>query len=96
MANFTHDPDADLDYGFSWATWLGADTITTSTWTISKIAPEGVDATLVLSASTHDATPTTIWADGGTSGKTYTITNHIITAAGREDDRSHVLACKPR
>lgn len=94
MANFTHDPDADLDYGFDWGTkgWLGDDTIAISTWSITK----NDDDELVLSTSTHDDTTTTIWADGGTKGTDYTITNHIVTAAGREDDRSHTLRCRER
>jgi hypothetical protein len=93
MATFTHDPDADLDYGFDWGTkgWLGTDTIATSTWSITK-----GDAALVLSNSTHDTTTTTIWADGGTVGTDYTITNHIVTTAGREDDRSHRLQVRDR
>lgn len=97
MAEFVHDPDADLDYGHDWSSWLGTDTITTSTWSITKVAPNSTgDTPPVLSASTHDTTTTTIWVDGGTVGKTYTLTNHIITAAGREDDRSHTLKCRNR
>ena len=94
MATFTHDPDAKLDYGHDWSAWLGADTIVTSTWTV--VPATAGDATLVLSSSTHDTTTTTIWADGGTNGNNYTITNHVITTAGREDDRSHKLQCRNR
>lgn len=96
VSTFVHDPDAKLDYGFDWndKSWLGTDTISTSTWTV--IPKTAGDVSMVLSASTHDTTTTTIWADGGTDGHDYTITNHIITAAGREDDRSHVLKCRQR
>jgi hypothetical protein len=94
--SFLHDPDAKLDYGFDWngKNWLGSDTIATSTWTVTSSVAG--DTSMVLSASTHDTTTTTIWADGGTAGNDYTITNHIVTAAGREDDRSHILKCRNR
>jgi hypothetical protein len=86
MATFIHDPDAKLDYGFNWAgtpTWLGTDTIVTSTWTVTPRTAG--DVSMVLSSSTHDTTTTTIWADGGTNGNDYVITNHIVTVAGREE-----------
>jgi len=99
VATFDHDPDAKLDYGFDWNDkgWLGTDTINTSTWSITAIDPAPDGATpLTLSTPTHDTTTTTVWVDGGTAGKAYTITNHIVTAAGREDDRSHQLNCVSR
>lgn len=88
---FVIDPDAHLDYGHDWTTWLGdtGDTITTSTWTITPTGP-------TLSNSTHDNTTTTIWVDSCTLGVTYTLTNHITTDDGREDDRSLTLCCEQR
>lgn len=84
------DPDADLDFGHDWSDWLpDGDTITTSTWTISPAGP-------TLSNSTHDDTTTTIWVEGCTAGVTYTLTNHIVTGDGREDDRSITLHCEQR
>lgn len=96
MATYTHDPDAKLEYGFSWSDWLGTDTIVTSTWSITRVKASVTDTPPVLSASTHDTTTTTVWVDGGTNGNDYTLTNHVITAAGREDDRSHLLKCRNR
>lgn len=98
MAEFTHDPQADLDYGHDWSGkgWLAGDTITTSTWSITKVHPAEEDVAMTLHGSTHDDTTTTVWAEGGTDGKDYTVTNHIITAAGREDDRSHKLKVRDR
>ena len=94
MATFTHDPQAVLRYGFNWATWLGADTITTSTWTVTP--KTAGDVSMTLSSSTHDTTTTAVKVTGGTVGNEYTISNHVVTAAGDEDDRSHSLKCRNR
>lgn len=77
---FIKDPNAVLDYQIDWSTWLGADTIATSTWTV----PTG----LTKDGDTSTTTTATIWLSGGTAGVTYHIVNHIVTAGGREDDRS--------
>lgn len=91
MANrFTHDPNADLDYSVDWTEWMYTDdTINASTWTITPTGP-------TLTNSTFDDTTTTVWVDGGTGNVTYTLTNHITTADGREDDRSILLSCVER
>lgn len=87
---FVIDPDALLDYSVDWSDWLpSTDTIATSTWSISPSGP-------TLSSSTNDTTTTTIWVDGCTAGVTYTLTNHITTADGREDDRTITLQCGDR
>lgn len=102
MGSYVHDPDADLDYGMDWdrnkagaaagTGFLAAgETISTSTWTIS---PE--DANVTLHDPTNDTTTTTVWVAGGTPGARYTLTNHIITSDGREDDRTHTLRCANR
>lgn len=88
MANtLTHykDPDAKKDYRMSWVDWLvDDDTITASTWTVT-LAP---DDTFEIDSDDFDDTSATVWVLGGTAGKTYKATNHIVTAAGREDDRT--------
>jgi hypothetical protein len=78
--SWLHDPDSVLDYMIDWTGWLGADSIATSTW----IVPAGLTKT----SDTHDATTATIWLSGGTANSTYTVTNHIVTAGGRIEDRS--------
>jgi len=89
------DPEAVLNYGHDWADggandaastdtgWLQSATISTSTWTIT-----GPDALLIKDSDANDTTTTTVVLSGGTVPYTYTVTNHIVTGAGHEDDRS--------
>ena len=74
------DPDAVKDYGINWADWLGADTISTSTWT--------VPATITKDSDSKTTTTTTIWLSGGAAGTVYALTNHIVTAGGRKEDQT--------
>ena len=79
------DPDADLDYGFDWSAWLGAtDTITASTWA----APAASGLTMHGASISPDGNVTSVWLSAGNVGGVYSVTNHIKTAAGREDERS--------
>lgn len=82
------DPDATLDYRVDWAPWLAGDTISTSTW----IVPTG----LVKVTDTHDGSAATVWLSSGTNGKTYEVTNRIVTAAGRTDDRTLPIIVRDR
>jgi hypothetical protein len=77
------DPDAKLDYKLDWSDWLaetpsGADTISTSTWTVTSGLTKESDA--------NDDDSTTIWLSGGTAGSDYEIINSIVTDGGRQDD----------
>jgi hypothetical protein len=80
--NFEKDKDAKLDYQIDYGVWLKDDTLFSSTWEVE----EGLD----IAAPAPSITPTksTIWLSGGTVGKSYRVTNHIVTLAGREDDRT--------
>lgn len=82
MTQFIHDPDANLDYGITWAAWLAAvdDTIETSTW----IVPEGMTKT----DESNTTTTATVWLSGGTVGETYSVVNRISTVQERTDDRT--------
>lgn len=82
---YIKDPDGVLDYGIDWSSWLGDDTIASSDWMVPTGITEVDDDD---HPTTNTTTTTTIWLSGGTSGVTYRIVNHIVTAAGREDDRS--------
>ena len=77
---FTKDPDAVLDYLVDWSSWLGSDTIATSTW----VVPSGI----TKDSDTNTTTTATIWLSGGDDEASYEIVNRITTAAGREDDRT--------
>lgn len=78
--SFVKDPEAILDYPIDWSAWLDGDTIATSTW----VAEDGI----TIDSDTNTATTAVVWLSGGTLGMTYRITNHIVTAGGREDDRT--------
>jgi hypothetical protein len=74
-----HDPSDELVYTFDWTTdgfLVGNATISTSTFTIS--GPDSgltKDNPSILSGSTS----TQVRVIGGTLGKTYTLTNRIVT-----------------
>jgi len=96
---FDKDPDAVLDYGFDWNPsdlpdddlpyLVAGEIIISSSW-------EANDAGVVIDIDTFSDTVTTVWLSGGTVGETYTLTNHIETSAGREDDRSFDVIVKER
>lgn len=89
MKTFQKDPDEVLDYQVNWSEWLGADTITTSTWTVQTGITDGL--------KTNTSTTTTIWLSGGTAGVEYEIKNKIVTAGGRTAERSfYVAMVEPR
>jgi len=89
MSVYLKDPEAVLDYGFDWSDWLAdGETISTSTWTV----PTGI----TKDSDSKTDTVTTIWLSGGTAGKSYRVTNHIVTSAGRQDDRSLIIKVMER
>jgi hypothetical protein len=77
---FTKDPSAVLDYQIDWSDWLDSDTISSSDWT----AQTGI----TIDSDTNTTTTATVWLSGGTAGKTYRVTNTIVTAGLRTDERS--------
>lgn len=85
---FLKDPDAVLDYQIDWSNWLDDDTISTSSWTV----PTGI----TRDSDTNDTTTATIWLSGGTAGTSYSVVNHIVTADGREEDRTITIKCMER
>lgn len=80
MSRYLKDPVDVLDWQINWATWLGVDTIVTSTWTV----PTGITQV----TETETATAATIWLSGGTAGQSYTIANKIVTTLGRTKKQS--------
>jgi hypothetical protein len=86
--SYIQDPDAVLDYQFDWADWLGADTIASHTVT----AATG----LTVDSSTATSTAVRVWLSGGSVGASYAVTCHVVTAAGREDDRTVTITVQER
>jgi hypothetical protein len=78
---FWKDPDAVLDYAVDWSGWVEVgETINSYTVTVTS--------GLTLVSDSEAGGVVTAWLSGGTVGSAYTVTVHIITSAGREDDRS--------
>lgn len=90
LPQIAKDPDATLDYGFDWTAWLGSDTISTSTWTASAGITPAYPEILAGSKITR------VWVSGGTAGTDYTLTNRIVTAGGRTEERTMTLRCEQR
>lgn len=85
---YTKDPDAVLDYSIDWSDWLDADTISTSTWT--------VETGLTKGTVSNTTTLTTVWLSGGTAGTSYSVSNRIVTAGGRTEDRTFYIEMRER
>lgn len=78
--SFRIDPDAVKDYEFLWADFLGADTI--DSYVLTAVG----DVTIANDSRTDTAV--TVWVREVGDGATGSVTCHIVTAAGREDDRT--------
>lgn len=87
------DPEEVLDYDLDWTQRLDGDTITMSTWTLSSANP---DTALIIDSDEETASVTKIWLSEGTIGQTYEVTNHIITAGGREMEQTCRLRIKAK
>ena len=85
---FVKDPHAKLDYSVDWTQWLGDDSLASVAWTV----PLGI-ASLTPS---NTAKVATVWLASGTAGQAYNITNHIVTASGREDERTFTVIVRER
>ena len=86
---FIKDPDAVLDYQWTFASWLpSGDTIVSATVT--------ADTGLTLDSTSNTTTTVTAWLSGGTVGEKYSVRCRITTAGGRTDDRTITLNCMQR
>lgn len=80
------DKTALLDYSEDWSDFIvGDDMIVSSEWVADS--PE-----VTLSGPLISGPMTTIWVTGGVGGKTYRISNTIVTDQGRRDVRYFVLS----
>lgn len=87
-ATFIKDPDAILDYAIDWTEWLNSDSILTSSWS-------AVDGMSIDDTNNSDEV-SVVWLSGGTTGRSYAVTNRITTAEGRQDDRTILIRCQQR
>lgn len=77
---FLKDAQAVLDYTIDWSDWLVSDAISTSAWE----AATGI----TIDSDTNTGTTATVWLSGGTAGQKYAVTNTIVTAAARTEQRT--------
>jgi hypothetical protein len=87
------DPEEVLDYTIDWTDRLSDDTITVSEWAMSE---DNEDELLIEDSNLISGETTVIWLSAGTLGVTYSLTNHITTAAGREMDQTVRLKIKAK
>lgn len=87
------DPAASADFAFDWNanTFLGTDTISSSSWGIS-----GPDATLTNLGETNTTTKTTVKVGAGTEGYIYRVRNTIVTTDGKTWVRTLYLEIEHR
>jgi hypothetical protein len=88
---FTHAPDADLDYGFDWRknSYLKeGETVNASAWAIS---PAGT-----LTRQQIINSESSVFVAGLRLNTDYQLTNTITTSAGRTDSRTIQLSCRKR
>ena len=79
-ATFEKRQDAILDYLVNWGdNWLGADTLSTSSWIIPSA--------LTKASESFDDDKATVFISGGVIGQTYELINQITSAGGRLDKR---------
>lgn len=85
---YLKDQNAVLDYTVNWATFLGVDTIASDSW----IVPVGITS----ASESNTTTTSTIWLSGGTLGTKYALTNRIVSAGGRTEDKTIYVKVKER
>jgi len=78
----TKDPDEVLDYAVNWADVLVVgETIASSTFTLAA-------GDVVIGSTPLSGAVATVWLSGGTPGTVSQITNHIVTSASREYEKT--------
>ena len=82
------DPDARLDYSWDWKTkWLRlGDSISSATF---SSVPDG----LVFESQAIVDGVVSVMISGCENGKTYNVTCHGVSEAGREDDWTKKIRC---
>jgi uncharacterized phiE125 gp8 family phage protein len=75
-------PSEVRNYSFDWSTFLGTDTIATSTVTVVGVTKD---------SDTHDSSSVTVKVSGGADGTAAEITNTITTAGGLTETELFIL-----
>ena len=87
------DPDAALDYSVDWgAEYLADDALAESRWAVNPVEDRGA----AVAGERFDLRSATVKVEGGVAGHLYRLTNHVVTASGREDSRSIMLRVEKR
>lgn len=93
MTLLLKDPDATLDYCVDWgADYLSGDVIAESSWTVSPVEVGGIE----IVSDRSDLLVAIVEVSGGIAGRLYRLTNHVVTAEGREDSRSIMMRVEKR
>lgn len=84
------DPDAVLDYTFSWKDWLSGigDQIVTHVIT----AAPGI----TVDSEIPSTKKVVVWLSGGTVGTTYSVACKVTTVGGRTDERTIYVKVEER
>lgn len=90
FGRFVKDPQAKLDYAINWSQWLNSDgdTISASTWS--------TESGITIETDSKTDSIATVWLSGGEAGRSYKVTNHIVTQGGRENEFSIVIVVQQR
>lgn len=86
MRIFTKSVPGILDFTIDYASWLGVDTISASSW--------AADAGITIDSDTNTTTTATAVISGGTAGRKYEVVNQITTASGLVDRRKITVICE--
>ncbi len=87
----TKDPQSDLDYRFLWEEWLDGDTISTSSWAVQS------GSGLTAHDESVDGDDAIVWLEGGTIADVrWSVTNTIVTTAGRTEERTLMVKVENR
>jgi hypothetical protein len=91
-AQWTKDPQAVMDYAVDWSLWMASGDYLVA----CAFIPSSADITIVSQTigdtldGISDANAVA-WIGGGVQGNTYTVTCHVTSANGRQDDRTFSL-----
>ncbi len=94
MTLLLKDPEAALDYGVDWGAEYLAGTCLTESELDGRARPKPGEWRSSSQRSTCWSRPSRSAA--GMAGRVYRLTNHVVTAAGREDSRSIMLRVEKR